>query len=79
MLKNAFTPFGVLVRAKLSEIGETQEWLCTECRKKTGLYVDSAVMNRFLTGRRNSPRLEEAIRETLNLRESPDSNHRNTA
>lgn len=67
MLKNKFTPFGASVRAKLLEIGQTQEWLIAQCREKTGMYIDSGLMNRLLTGRRNSARIETAIKEVLGV------------
>lgn len=69
MLKNRFTKFGVSVRAKLFEIGQTQEWLIAQCREKTGMYVDSSVMYKLLTGQRKSSKIEAAIHEVLGISE----------
>lgn len=73
MLKNAFTPFGASIKAKLFEMGQTQDWLIAQCREKTGMYVDSGVMNKLSTGHRKSPRIEKAIREILGLEESQEA------
>lgn len=73
MLKKPFTPFGVAIKAKLFEMGQTQDWLIAQCREKTGMYVDSGVMNKLSTGRRKSPRIEKAIREVLSLEESKEA------
>ncbi len=67
MLKNAFTPFGASVKARLAESGQTQKWLQEVCHQKTGLYVDSGRMYRVLTGQSKSPRIESAIREVLHM------------
>jgi hypothetical protein len=69
LLKNKFTPFGVSVRAKLFEIGQTQEWLISECQTKTGMYVDSSVMYKLLTGQRKSQKITVAICEVLDIAE----------
>lgn len=71
MLKNRFTPFGVSVRAKLFEIGQTQEWLISQCHEKTGMYIDSSVMYKILTGKRNSSKIQSAICEILGLPAEP--------
>lgn len=67
MYKNEYTKFGILVKTKLLEMGRPQKWLIRQCREKTGMYIDSGYMNRLLTGQRNSPRLEAAIKEVLKI------------
>jgi hypothetical protein len=76
LLKNKFTPFGISVRAKLFEIGQTQEWLNEQCRIKTGMYVDSGRMYRVLTGKSKSPRIETAIRETLGMSDEKQADNK---
>jgi len=67
MLKNIPTAFGIAVKVKLIETGQTQDWLIKECREKTGMFVDSAVMCKLLSGKRKSRRIEAAIREILGM------------
>ena len=67
MSRRPFTPFGIAVRSSLLKSGRTQEWLIQECKNKTGLFIDSSVMSKLMTGQRNSKRLKQAIVEILNL------------
>lgn len=63
MLKRAPTAFGIAVKTRLLELGQTQEWLIAACRERTGMYVDSSTMYKLLTGQLNSYRLEAAVRD----------------
>lgn len=67
MLKRAPTAFGIAVKTRLLELGQTQEWLIAACRERTGMYVDSSTMYKLLTGQLNSYRLEAAVRDILNI------------
>lgn len=67
MLKSIPTSFGIQVKSKLLEIGQTQSWLNQKCHEQTGLYVDSGRMYRILSGKSKSPRIESAIREILGM------------
>ena len=73
MAKYVPTQFGISVKVKLLEMGRTQDWLSQECSKRTGMFVDSAVMRKLLSGTRKSPRIEAAIREILNLGENQEA------
>lgn len=62
-----FSDFGLCVKTKLLQMGKDQKWLEEAVSEKTGLYVDGGYMYKILTGRRNAPRLVEAIREILGI------------
>jgi hypothetical protein len=59
--------FGKEIRKKLVDIGENQNWLIEQVRKKTGLYFDSSYMHKILTGKLDTPKITQAIREILDL------------
>jgi hypothetical protein len=62
-----FSDFGLCVKAKLLQIGESQKWLEEEITKRTGLYVDNGYMYKILTGQRNAPKIVEAVCEILSI------------
>lgn len=64
-----FTNFGLCVKTKLLQNGKTQKWLEQTVSDKTGLFVDGGYMHKILTGQRNAPKIVEAIREILNIKE----------
>lgn len=67
MSKRSLTEFGKEVKLELLIKNQSQKWLIEQCRKNTGMYVDSGLMNRLLTGQRNSPKLEAAIKAILEI------------
>lgn len=62
-----FSDFGLAVKTKLLQIGKTQEWLIGELKTKTGMFVDSGYLSKIFAGKRNPPKIVEAIREILDL------------
>ena len=62
-----FTDFGLDVKTKLLRMGKEQKWLEEAISEKTGLYVDGGYLYKILTGRRNAPKIVDAICEILNL------------
>ena len=68
-----YSDFGLCVKTKLLQLGKDQKWLEKTVSKKTGLYVDGGYMYKILTGRRNAPKIIEAIREILNIQEEEES------
>lgn len=64
-----FTPFGLCVKTELLKSGKTQKWLEEEIWSRYGMYADSSYMYKILTGRRNAPKIVQAIREILELPE----------
>ena len=67
MRKKQLTEFGKNIKFKLIDLGKTQEWLISELKSKTGLYMDSSLLYRIMTGTVNNPKWEAAIKETLKL------------
>lgn len=62
-----FSDFGLSVKVKLLQNQKTQKWLSEEVTRKTGLYVDSGYMHKILTGKRNAPKIVDAICEILSI------------
>lgn len=66
------TDFGADVKRRL--VGhslDSQEALAKEVSKRTGLSVDGALLSNVLSGRRNSPKIVQAIREILDIPDTP--------
>lgn len=61
------TDFGLEVKGALLKAGLTQEWLITQVRSKTGMYVDRSRLHKIFTGRSHSKRLISAICEVLGI------------
>lgn len=64
-----FSDFGLCVKTKLLRMGKEQKWLEEAVAEKTGLYVDNGYMYKILTGQRNAPKIVDAIREILGIKE----------
>ena len=64
-----YSDFGLCVKTELLRMGKEQKWLEEAISEKTGLYVDNGYIYKILTGQRNAPKIVEAIREILNLKE----------
>lgn len=65
--KSKFTDWGLKVKMELLKQGKEQKWLEKEVTKRTGLYIDSAYLNKILTGQRNPPKIVSAINEILEI------------
>lgn len=66
------TDFGIEVKTKLLKhpLG-TQEALAEEVSARTGLSVDGAYISNIMAGRRNAPKVVQAIREILDIPDAP--------
>lgn len=64
-----FSDFGLCVKTELLRMGKEQKWLEEAVSEKTGLFMDNGYMYKILTGKRNAPKVVEAIREILNIGE----------
>lgn len=53
---------------------KTQEALAEEVQKRTGLKVDGAYISNILAGRRNAPKIVQAIKEILEITDVPAEN-----
>ena len=65
--KNLFTDYGKEVKKRLIELDKPQSWLIEQVKKKTGMFVDSSVLNKVLTDRLNSKTIITAINEILGI------------
>jgi hypothetical protein len=65
--KNPFTDYGKEVKKRLIELDKSQTWLIEQVKKKTGMFVDSSVLNKVLTDRLNSKTIITAINEILGI------------
>lgn len=63
-----YSDFGLSVKTELLRRGKEQRWLEETVSEMTGLYVDSGYMYKILTGKRNAPKIVEAIRDILELK-----------
>lgn len=48
---------------------KSQAWLIDEVKLKTGLFCDSSLMSRFLSGRYTSKNMRNAVSEILGIKE----------
>lgn len=63
-----YTPLGLAVKTKLlGPPARTQEWLCSEISKDTGLYVDGPYLSRILTGQRTPKKVISCICKILDI------------
>ena len=69
MKNSKFNDFGLCVKTELLRQGKEQKWLEEQISEKTGLFIDSGYMYKILTGKRNAPKIVEAICEILNITE----------
>ncbi len=54
MRKHPLTTYGKKIKMKLFDMGESQEWLMQEIRKRSDLFVDCKLLNNIMTGKTNS-------------------------
>ena len=69
MNNSKFSDFGLCVKTELLRQGKEQKWLEETVSEMTGLYVDGGYMYKILTGQRNAPKIVEAIKVILNIKE----------
>ena len=71
MYKCKLTDFGLRVKTELLRSGKTQKWLEQRIREETGLYMDSSYLLKIFTGQRNANRVVTAIKEILDIQDTP--------
>lgn len=64
--------FGKMVKKRLIETDQKQEWLIREIREHTGLYFDTSYMHKILTGKNTNQKIVSAICEILCIEYSQD-------
>ena len=59
--------FGKRIKKTLVDIEQTQEWLITQVREDTGLYVDGSYLYKIMSGKLASPKIVSSICKILGL------------
>lgn len=72
-----FTPFGLYVKTELLKRGKTQKWLEEKITSRTGLFADSGYMDKILKGKRNAPKIVQAIEDILEISDCNQDNTEN--
>lgn len=63
------TAFGKDIGKRLIDLNKPQTWLIEEVRNKTGLYFDDSYMYKIKTGQLSTPKVVQAIRDILEIRD----------
>lgn len=71
MEKNVLTPFGKTIKKKLVDLDKGHSWLIEQVTKMTGLYFDRSYLHKIMTGKLGTPKIVQAIREILDIPETP--------
>ena len=61
--------FGKDIGKRLIDLDKPQTWLIEEVRNRTGLYFDDSYMYKIKTGQLSTPKVVQAIREILEIRD----------
>ena len=69
MNNSKFTDFGLCVKTELLRQGKEQKWLEEQITNETSLFMDSGYLYKILTGQRNAPKIVDAIRKILGIKE----------
>lgn len=64
------TDFGKQIKHKLVDLGKSQNWLIKKVADETGLYFDRSYLSKIMNGKISSQKMEDAIREILDLPEN---------
>lgn len=73
MDKNMLTPFGKAIKKKLVDLDKNHSWLIDQVYVQTGLYFDRSYLHKIMTGKLGTPKVIQAIREILDIPETPTS------
>lgn len=63
------TAFGKDISKRLIDLDKPQTWLIEEVRNRTGLYFDDSYMYKIKTGQLSTPKVVQAIRDILEIRD----------
>ena len=64
--------FEKAVKIRLIEMDKSQTWLIEQVKNRTGLYFDSSYLWKVLNGVLKTPAILQAVREILDLPDTPD-------
>ena len=66
MVKN-ISEYGKKIKIRLSELGESQNWLIGKVGETTGLFFDSSYLYKIMIGKEKSRNIINAINGILNI------------
>lgn len=66
-MSNEFTELGKKIKIAVIEKNQTQEWLISQVKEKTGLYFDRSYLNKIMTGKNENEKIISAIKEVLSI------------
>lgn len=71
MEKNCLTPFGKEIKKRLIDLDRNHTWLIVQVCERTELYFDRSYLHKIMTGKLDTPKVVQAIREILDIPETP--------
>ena len=71
MEKSTLTPFGKAIKKKLVDMEKSHSWLIDQVCAQTGLYFDRSYLHKIMTGKLDTPKVVQAIREILGIPDAP--------
>ena len=71
MEKTNLTPFGKEIKKRLIDLDKNHTWLIERVCVLTGLYFDRSYLHKIMTGKLDTPKVVQAIREILDIPETP--------
>ena len=67
MRSKPLAPIGRTIKKRLIDLDKNQLWLVEQVKQATGLYFDSAYLQKIMTGVLKTPGILLAIREILDI------------
>ena len=61
------TEYAKEVKKKLIDMDKTQDWLIEQVKEVTGLYMDDSYLSKLFTGKRQAPKIVQAINQILGM------------
>lgn len=69
--KRPLTEYGIAVKLELLKAGKTQKWLIDEVKRiLPDKYLDTSNLYKILTGEINSPDIQSAINQVLEIKQN---------
>lgn len=67
MSSKPLAPIGKEIKKRLIDLEKNQLWLAEQVKQVTGLYFDSAYLQKIMTGTLKTPGVVSAIRKILEI------------
>lgn len=74
MEKKTLTPFGKAIKKKLVDLDKRDSWLIEQVHEQTRLYFDRSYLHKILTGKLDTPKIVQTIKEILDISDVPAEN-----